>query len=236
MNNLYHRFAVASVGIALGFALGANKEAKAARFTFTSTRSFWVVDTNQDGVGDDGSDYPAGERYTGLKLFGDDRQLGEYRSFYQFNSINSLPLGSNTRITSAILTTPGIYDTQNTDRYTSLNVYGYTETEIFQSLFDNDNEKYVGGADLRYIYEDGILTSNILGFINQRIGNNNSFWLGIRPSDEAFVALPLQTSLIITTEPVPEPTTIFGSALALGVGGWLKRKKSSQQNKTTSLH
>jgi hypothetical protein len=35
-------------------------------------------------------------------------------------------------------------------------------------------------------------------------------------------------------EPVPEPTTIFGSALALGVGGWLKRKKSSQQNKTTS--
>jgi len=29
-------------------------------------------------------------------------------------------------------------------------------------------------------------------------------------------------------EPVPEPTTIFGSALALGVGGWLKRKKSSQ--------
>jgi hypothetical protein len=35
-------------------------------------------------------------------------------------------------------------------------------------------------------------------------------------------------------QPVPEPTTIFGSALALGVGGWLKRKKSSQQNKTTS--
>jgi hypothetical protein len=33
-------------------------------------------------------------------------------------------------------------------------------------------------------------------------------------------------------QPVPEPTTIFGSALALGVGGWLKRKKSSQQNKT----
>jgi hypothetical protein len=32
----------------------------------------------------------------------------------------------------------------------------------------------------------------------------------------------------------PEPTTIFGSALALGVGGWLKRKKSSRQNKTTS--
>ncbi len=35
-------------------------------------------------------------------------------------------------------------------------------------------------------------------------------------------------------QPVPEPTTIFGSALALGVGGWLKRKKSTQHNKTTS--
>jgi len=35
-------------------------------------------------------------------------------------------------------------------------------------------------------------------------------------------------------QPVPEPTTIFGSALALGVGGWLKRKKSGQENKTTS--
>ena len=37
----------------------------------------------------------------------------------------------------------------------------------------------------------------------------------------------------VEVQPVPEPTTIFGSALALGVGGWLKRKKSSQQNKTT---
>ncbi|WP_445245560.1 PEP-CTERM sorting domain-containing protein [Microcoleus sp. OTE_8_concoct_300] len=35
------------------------------------------------------------------------------------------------------------------------------------------------------------------------------------------------------TEPVPEPTTIFGSAIGLCLGGWLKRKKSSQQDKTT---
>jgi hypothetical protein len=47
-----------------------------------------------------------------------------------------------------------------------------------------------------------------------------------------------RSSLVIETvdvaEPVPEPTTIFGSALALGVGGWLKRKKSGQENKITS--
>lgn len=37
-------------------------------------------------------------------------------------------------------------------------------------------------------------------------------------------------------EPVPEPTTTFGSAICLGLGGWLKRKKLSHQNKTTSSH
>jgi hypothetical protein len=50
MNNLYHKIAVASVCTALGFALGANKEARAATFTFTSTSSSFVVDYNQDGV------------------------------------------------------------------------------------------------------------------------------------------------------------------------------------------
>ena len=38
------------------------------------------------------------------------------------------------------------------------------------------------------------------------------------------------------SEPVPEPTTIFGSALALSLGGWLKQKKSSQRHKTAPQH
>ncbi len=29
---------------------------------------------------------------------------------------------------------------------------------------------------------------------------------------------------IVEPQPVPEPVTIFGSVIALGVGGWLKRK------------
>jgi hypothetical protein len=41
-------------------------------------------------------------------------------------------------------------------------------------------------------------------------------------------------TLEITTEPVPEPATIFGSAIGLCLGGWLKRKKSTSQNKATS--
>jgi hypothetical protein len=38
----------------------------------------------------------------------------------------------------------------------------------------------------------------------------------------------------VEPEPVPEPTTIFGSAIGLFLGGWLKRKKSTLKNKTTS--
>jgi hypothetical protein len=52
MNNLYRKVAVTSVGIALGFALGANKEAKAATIILTPTTSFGVTDYNRDGHGD----------------------------------------------------------------------------------------------------------------------------------------------------------------------------------------
>ena len=103
MNSLYHRFAVASVGIALGFALGANKEARAAIFTFTSTRSYWVVDYDQDGVVDNGIPFP-GSRFVGRSYGYVEGYLpakGEYRSSYEFN-IADLPLDSNTRIKSAI--------------------------------------------------------------------------------------------------------------------------------------
>jgi hypothetical protein len=82
-----------------------------------------------------------------------------------------------------------------------------------------------------------MLTFNILSFVvNQKINNNNYFGVIIQASGEPFFTLSDKASLTITTEAVPEPTTIFGSALALGVGGWLKRKKSSQQNKTTPQH
>jgi hypothetical protein len=51
MNNLYHKVAVASVCTALGFALGANKEAKAATFTFV-VRDRWEKLISLDGLGD----------------------------------------------------------------------------------------------------------------------------------------------------------------------------------------
>jgi len=224
MNSLYHRFAVVSVGIALGFALGANKEAKAATFTFTSTGSVHIVDTNQDGVVDNGSDYP-GSRYVGTKIYEEGSApwgKGEYRSFYKFN-INNLFLDSNTFIKSAYFETK-VEGLEYGDKSGLLDLYGYTE-QVFQ--FDN-NGKYLGSYGLGNLGPNQIATFfNVHPFINQTIKNNDSFWLSIR-SNNSFATLPWQSNLTIITETVPEPTTIFGSALALGVGGWLKRKKSSQ--------
>jgi hypothetical protein len=97
MSNLYHKFAVASVGIALGFALEANKEAKAATFTLRDY-GFLVADTNLDGLGDwyyGGVPLPVGIRR------GESFSGTEYRAFYQFN-IAQLSLASNTVISSAI--------------------------------------------------------------------------------------------------------------------------------------
>ena len=88
-----------------------------------------------------------------------------------------------------------------------------------------------------------IFSFNVLPFISQRIKNNDSFaGFAIRNDNgEASLTLNQDATLTIITaditpdvsEPVPEPTTIFGSALALSLGGWLKRKNSSQNNKTT---
>jgi len=232
MNNLYHKIAVASVCTALGFALGANKEVRAATFTFTSTRSFYVIDYNQDGVVDFGNEQTP-ERFTGVRLSEDYREeVGEYRSSYQFNIAN-LSLDANTQIKSAIFRTR-VNGAQYFSRYSALGVYGYTEgSQPF------DNGEFLYSQSLNYIVEDTrdqIATFNVLPFIiNQKNENNDSFWLGIRPTSrrEAFVTLSRDATLEITTA-VPEPTTIFGSVLALSLGGWLKRKNSSQQNKTKS--
>jgi hypothetical protein len=81
-------------------------------------------------------------------------------------------------------------------------------------------------------------------FVNERIRNGDDFWgFGFRVQNSSsflnYGRVNLDNFILtVSTEPVeptpvPEPTTIFGSALALSLGGWLKRKKSTPQNKTT---
>jgi hypothetical protein len=241
MNNLYHKVAVASVGIALGFALGANKEAKAATFNLTPSRSFLVEDSGQDGVGD--SYFDTNTPAVGIRLYREFRT--EYRGFYEFNIAN-LSLAPNIVVNSAILQIP-VNNIEWYGVYFRLQAYGYiaNETAEPQSLFnagDYLDEEYLDPVMNREPV--GIFNFNVLPFINQSIRNNDSSaGFGIRFFDEPYTDneegfLYLQNSrLTITTvdsEPVPEPTTIFGSAIGLFLGGWVKRRKSALQNKTTS--
>ncbi|MEG3959451.1 PEP-CTERM sorting domain-containing protein [Microcoleus sp. herbarium2] len=91
---------------------------------------------------------------------------------------------------------------------------------------------------------------NVTPFVQEMVSNNNEFaGFALRSLNQGAIFLPRVASqasypprLIVSgeieegvePEPVPEPTTIFGSVIGLCLGGWLKRKKSSSQNKTTS--
>ena len=297
MNNFYHKIAVASVGIALGFTLGTHKEAKAAIFRLTETSRYHLSNRNQDGVqdwGDTGASLAVGIR--------NPRDTEEYRAFYEFH-IPNLSLDSNTIISSATLLT----DISHIRWYhldSQLKVYGYTENEKTDTLKVYNSEEYLDQLPIASMGHrlpeanplplsallpipvsefEPILVSefepipfsefepipvleykpqpttvkrratfNVLPFINNRIGSNNSFaGFGIRFSkEEGFINLTPRAHLTITTakvaepvpapsnflanERVPEPTTIFGSAIGLCLGGWLKRKKSTFPNKTKS--
>ncbi len=236
MNNLYHKFAVACVCTTLGFTLGANKEGKAATFTLIPTYPsvFIAVDFGGfDGLGD--AYYPTNTPSVAI------RPDIEIRAFYEFN-IGNLSVGTNTIIRQAIVETR--INSSNTTNFPNfLSIFGYVGNGI-ADISDFEAGVFLNSVDISSSSANDILRFDVTPFVNQLVSNNDNFaGFGIRASNFGGVGLNAtnnNSSLVVETddvaEPVPEPTTIFGLALALGVGGWLKRKKSSQQNKTRSQH
>ncbi|MEG4634727.1 PEP-CTERM sorting domain-containing protein [Microcoleus sp. AR_TQ3_B6] len=238
MNNLYQKVAFASVCTALSLALVANKEAKAGVITLTPNSSFIVGDRNdRDGVGD----YISGDVPLPVGIINGEGYRQEYRAFYEFNMAN-VSLDPNTVISRVIFRV-----NSNTiswyERFSRLDLHGYTG-DGQADVSDFGAGEFLDG---KYLYSvlfnptPGIkpyFVFDVLPFISQRIQNNDTFAGFSLRTDEAYLTLKEDASLTIITadvaEPVPEPTTIFGSALALSLGGWLKRKKSNQQHKTTS--
>jgi hypothetical protein len=243
MNNLYQKVAFASVCTALGFVLVPNKEAKAAVFTLTSTTSFFVGDKNQDGIGDYiYGDVPLSVGIKDERHTRNNREDEEYKAVYEFNIAN-LSLAPNTAISSAIfqakVNTIPWYDSQS-----RLDAQGYIGNG------QADVSDFQAGGYLEGIYFDSVINTgsgidpspifsfNVLPFISQRIRNNDTF-AGLKVFTRGgYLTLDQEANLTITTvdvtEPVPEPTTILTAAIALGWGGWLKRKNSIKQNKTKS--
>ena len=258
MNNLSHKVAVASVAMVLGFALGANKEAKAVTFTLTPATSFGVTDQNMDGVGD--SYYSGAPFHVGLSGT-HAGQSQEDRAFYEFNIAN-LSLAS--KVISSAIFRVRVDSLSAYHRYYVMQLFGYRGngqpdasdfSEGIGSAFqgsrppvsDFETSIYLGGyypVGYDPVYQVNFnLDFSVTPFVNELVSKNNAFaGFSLRDYlvdyDLGDATLNQNASLIITTvdvpEPVPEPTTIFGSALALSLGRWLKGKKSSQQNKTKS--
>jgi hypothetical protein len=246
MNNLYHKVAVASVCTALSFALGASEEAKAASFTFTSVPAF-ILD-----VGFNGADLilPGGGGVAKANVL-------ETAESTEFN-IGSLFMETNTIITKAVVEaelvfSPYYVNGELLGKPSSLGIFGYVGNGIVEGLggvtvsaADFAAGVLLSSVDISSLSTGDTVNFNVTEFINQRVSNRDAFaGLTIRALDLGAAGLtnpnkfsPQERSLIVETadvaEPVPEPTTIFGSVIALGVGGWLKRKKSSQRNKIMS--
>ena len=240
MNNLYHKVAVTSVCVALGFGLGASEEVKAATITVPPTIQFGVSTKNNpfgpafppelssqfDRVG-----------YAPVPSGGSDQRFAEF-------NISSFFIAPNTIIKSAVFQ----------DKFSSV-LWNYFNSSISLSIFgyigngtaeasDFDNGVFLSSLDISSLSPGDTLNFDVTAFVNQQVSNGNPF-AGFAIKTFGFNGVSLggtdalgRSSLVIETldaaEPVPEPTTIFGSAIGLCLGGWLKRKKSSQQNKTKS--
>jgi hypothetical protein len=250
MNNLYYKVAVASVCTALGFALGVNKEAKAATFRLPSTITSEVIDASGfsnnsfDGLGDElflEIAYMAVAKGTS----------GEAAQLTEFN-IGSFSFGTNQVISRAVLQVEiyslslfglGINTSTNPG---SLGIFGYVGNGTAEAS-DFEAGVFLNSVDVSSSFGGDILNFNVTSFVNQRVSNGDAFaGFGIRALNLGGLFLNnghptasgIKPRLIVETadvaEPVPEPTTIFGSAIGLCLGGWLKRKKLSQQNKTVT--
>ena len=261
MNNLYHKAAVAFVCTALSFTLGANKEAKAATIILTPITQFGVQDfypafgIPSNGTGDIYTN-SAGPVVKGTIV--EIAWLAEFSMGLFSYAPNTLP---KTLISRAILQT-GIYlgvsdwelNYPNSPRNLSvfprtnpgrLGIFGYAGNGV-RDLSDFEEGRFLASVDISSSSSGDTLNFDVTSFVQQMSGPRFSIsGFSIRALNPGAISLSPNSSgfeprLIVETvdvaEPVPEPTTIFGSALALSLGGWLKRKKSSQQNKTTPQH
>jgi hypothetical protein len=244
MNNLYHKLAIASVCTALSFALVANKEAKAATLGYQATTTFFIENLPDPSyIPESGQpDSPGDRLYTHLEggnyfiITRDRWDGGEKRSFHEF-SIGHLSLIKKAIFSFGLESEPGGYYPR-----WGLQLSGYVGNGI-ADLSDYGSGGYLG--DQYPKYPDRI-EFDVTQFVKKLVSNHDDFaGFGIRIAgkggkvniNNTYYSEPL---LIIETadvaEPVPEPTTIFGSAIGLCLAGWLKRKKSSQHHKTTPQH
>jgi hypothetical protein len=260
MNNFYHKVAFALACTALSCALGANKEAKAATFN-TSSRAFLTFQaidgssSGRDGLGDavDSVMFPDDFAQYQNSWYNVERTtVKETAALTEFSLPNSIRTSTGyrtdiriTKITNAVFKFR-VWHWPSFD-YASrpLGLFGYIGNGTAEA---SDFEAGVFLDSITFSEKEGQFSSvsfNVAPFLNELVSNNNKFaGFAVRSlSDDhrTFFAHPherFRGPLLLHIEGeyevVPEPTTIFGSAIGLCLGGWLKRKKSTLQNKAKS--
>ncbi len=260
MNNLYHKVALASVCTALSFAIGASKEAYSATFnsffpypliTFQAYDggSFGSFDGLGDGV--DSVTHPNVDFEQRHSWYVVERTTArEIAALTEFSIPNltwaSTGYRTDTRITniiSAILQVEVEWGMAYDDGSRSLGLFGYVGNGTAEAS-DLEAGIFLGSFTGSIETRDNFAYFNVSPFLNRLVSNNNEFaGFALRSltgsptflGREGYSGRRFPPTLIIEGEyeVVPEPTTIFGSAIGLCLGGWLKRKKSTPQNKTT---
>jgi len=254
MSNLYHKVAITSVCVALGFVFGADEEAYSATFSLPPTVTSSVIDylpSGSDGQGDSfhGTLEDGFTAAVNVALKGISVETGKSAELAIFSEINISNFSSapNISISKAIFQTGlafGVFGIGITDPISnpgSLGIFGYKGNGIAE-ISDFEAGVLLSAIDISSLSAGDILNFDVTSFVNQQVNNGDAFaGFSIRALNFGAVDLtPTVTGvplkLIVETdniaEPVPEPTTIFGSAIGLCLGGWLKRKKSTQHNKT----
>jgi len=235
MKNVYQKVAVTSLCTALGFVLGASEEVKAATITLTPTIQFGI-NTRYDRLNFSRSQLSSQYDYVSSGPGSITTRLAEF-------NISSFFLTPNTIITSAVFQDK--ISSFGGLRPVHLGISGYVGNGTAEAS-DAEGQVFLSSVDISSSSPGDTLNFDVTAFVNQQVSNRKAF-AGFAMNISFVGGATLggtdalgRSSLVIETadvaEPVPEPTTIFGSALALGVGGWLKRKKSSQQNKTAPQH
>jgi len=262
MNNFYHKLAVASICTALGFAIGASEEAKAATFnsSFPYSLTFQVYDGGSFGSFDGLVDAVDSGAYTdpenGIRHswnLVERTTAREIAAFTDF-SIPNLTWASTgyrtdtriTNITRAILRFQVEWEYTFYESPRTLSLFGYVGNRLFQGL-DLEGGIFLESVTSSRANTDRFAEFNVTPFLNTLVSNNNEFArFGVRSlretedpivlGYEGYSGRPFPPTLYVEGEyeVVPEPTTIFGSAIGLCLGGWLKRKKSNSQNKAKS--
>ena len=241
MNTLSHKAAVAFLCTTLGFVLGASEEAKAATITVPPTIQFGISTKNNpfgpafppelssqfDRVG-----------YAPVPSGGSDQRFAEF-------NMSSFFIAPNTIIKSAVFQDKlsRVLGNQFGGPIT-LSIFGYIGNGTAEAS-DVDNGVFLNSVNISSLSPGNTFNFDVTAFVNQRISSNGNPFAGFSIQALGFNMYRAtlggtdalgRSSLVIETvdaaEPVPEPTTIFGSAIGLCLGGWLKRKKSRQQNKT----